>query len=561
VESEVWKRINARRIARRRVLAGGATIGAGAAGLMLVGCGDDDNAGTPTSGASPAAGSPTAAAATATPAAVKPRGELKMALVTLGDQSSDPHKQNTGNNLPIINSCFEQFSRVGPDGKLVPALGKSIEESADHTTLTIKLDPAAKFWDGTNVTAEDAVWSYQRWVATKPADTYAQQAINVIDSVTSTDASTVVVKFKAPNTLRMRWAGAFAPQGWNIASKAYYTKVGEDAFAKIPMATGPYKVTANQAQAFVELEAVENHWALKPQIAKIRMDLVAEQATRIARLQTGEAGFADGVLGPQIATLEGDSTYQVYQSEATAKATVYFHSPDVAPYNQQKFRLALGLLIDQAAIVKTLFQGRGTPAPAAHMFPIADAYDKTLFPPQAYNVDQARKLLAEAGLSAGTKVKINGYDSSSVQLIPDTIVAVANMWKKEKIDTEIVQTEAGAYFAKYRAKTVGDIAVLGSGAGTDSEAALLTFYATPAAYGAPVPQDLQDSIKALSGEFDQAKHTQKAQAIYKRIIDEGWSVTFPYSNSVWASRKDKLKSWQTLPGNAYPGTFYTMVPA
>jgi peptide/nickel transport system substrate-binding protein len=182
--------------------------------MMLVGCGDDDNGGTSATATSPAAGSPSAApSAPGTPVAVKPRGELKMALVTLGDQSSDPHKQNAGNNLPIINSCFEQFSRVGPDGKLVPALAKSIEESADHTTLTVKLDPAAKFWDGTSVTAEDAVWSYQRWVATKPADTYAQQAINVIDSVTATDTSTVVVKFKAPNTLRMRWAGAFAPQG------------------------------------------------------------------------------------------------------------------------------------------------------------------------------------------------------------------------------------------------------------------------------------------------------------------------------------------------------------
>jgi peptide/nickel transport system substrate-binding protein len=291
------------------------------------------------------------------------------------------------------------------------------------------------------------------------------------------------------------------------------------------------------------------------------MDLVPEQATRIARIQTGEAGFADGVLGPQLASLAGDSKLQLYESAATAKATVYFHSPDVAPYNEVRFRKALALLIDQESIVKTLFQGRGLPAPSAHMFPLYDIYDEKLFPAQAFNPEQARQLLTQAGLAGGVKVKMSGYDSSSVQLIPDTMVAVANMWRKEKIDVEIEKVEAGAYFEKYRSKTVGDLAVLGSGSGTNGEASLNTFYANPAGYGAPVPQDLQDAIKALGQEFDEQKHRQKAQDLYKRIIDEQWSVTFPYSNSIWVARKDKIKDWKVLPGNAYPATFYTMVPA
>ncbi|OAI38607.1 hypothetical protein AYO38_09290 [bacterium SCGC AG-212-C10] len=561
MESEVWRKINSRSLKRRKVLAGGLVLGAGAASSMLVGCGDDDD---DTSGSTAPAGGGTTPGATSAPtvaAPAKPTGELKMALVTLGDQSSDPHKQNAGNNLPIISSCFEQFSRVAPDGKLVPALASSIEESADHTTLTIKLRPDAKFWDGTPVTSDDAIFSYQRWVGTKPPDTYANSAIGVIDSVTAPDKDTVVVKFKAPNTLRMRWAGVFAPQGWNIASRAYYDKVGEDTFKKIPMATGPYKVTANEAQAFVTLEANEQHYELKPGFAKIRMDIVPEQSTRIARLQTGEAGFADGVLGPQLTTLEGDSKLQVFESAATAKATVYFHSPADSPYSDIRFRKALAMLIDQEAIIKALFQGHGTAAPSAHMFPNADIWDKNMFPAQKYDVEGARKLLAEAGLGNGVKIKINGYDSSSVQLIPATIVAVTNLWKKEKIEAEIVQTEAGAYFEKYRAKTVGDLAVLGSGSGTNGEATLNTYYATPAAYGAPIPQAIQDSIKALAGEFDEKTHTQKAQAIYKQIIDEQWSISFPYSNSIWAARKDKVKAWQVIPGNAYPATFHTMIPA
>jgi peptide/nickel transport system substrate-binding protein len=436
----------------------------------------------------------------------------------------------------------------------------SEEESPDHTTLTFKIDPAARFWDGSKVTAEDVVWSYERWISQKPPDSGANNAILLLDSVKAPDSSTVVVKFKAPNTLRLR-GGVHAPRGWNIASRAYYEKVGEESFRKIPMATGPYRILANEPQAYVELEAIENHWALSPQIKKIRMELVAEQATRIARLQTGEAAFADGVLGPQLPMLEADNNLQVYESKASAKATIYFHSPDVAPYSDQRFRKALGLLIDQPTIIKTLFQGHGTPSPSAHMFPSLDIWDEKLFPAQAFNPEEARKLLAEAGYGNGAKVKLNFYDSSSAPLIPDTSLAIANMWRKEKIEVELQQTEAGAYFEKYRSKTIGDIAVLGSGSGTAGEGYLITFYASPAAYGAPVPQDMQDAIRALSQEFDEAKHTEKTRAIFKRIIDEAWSITMPWGNSIWVARKDKIKDWKVFPANGYPASFYTMVPA
>jgi len=186
MDSEVWRRYQRRRVSRRGVIGGGAALGASA---LLAACGGSNNnaasnnsgksatTAAATSGSTAAAGAATRAATAAGAAttvaataavAAKPRGELKMALVTLGDQSSDPHKQNAGNNLPIINSCFEQFSRVALDGKLVPALAAKIEEAPDHTQLTFTLRPDAKFWDGTPVTAEDAVWSFQRWTSQKP---------------------------------------------------------------------------------------------------------------------------------------------------------------------------------------------------------------------------------------------------------------------------------------------------------------------------------------------------------------------------------------------------------
>lgn len=569
MESEVWRRINARRLGRRRVLTGGAGLGTGLAGVALVGCGNDDDDGNGSgnggngngngNGGSPST-SPTASQAGGNGGGSGPSGEIRMALVTLGDQSSDPHVQNAGNNLPIIDSCFEQFERIGPDGQYMPALGTSIEESPDYLEMSIKLRPDAKFWDGSAVTTEDVIWSFERWVAQEPPDSSAVTGDDVIESVTAPDEETILVRFTAPSTLRMRWSG-IAPRGWNIASRAYYDSVGEDEFRQVPMATGPYRLVSNVAQSHVELEAFADHYELVPGIARIRMELVPEQSTRVARLQTGEAAFADGLLGPALQTLESDDALEVYESEATAKCTIYFHSPDEAPYNDARFRKALGFLIDQQAIVDSLLQGHGMPAPNPHIFTITDAYDPAVIPAQPHDPEQARALLDEAGYGDGVQIKIWSYDSSSVQAIPDSIVAVRSMWAEAGVEAEIEQVEAGAYFERYRAKSLGDVAVLGSGAGRFADATLNTFYGQPEAYGTLVPDDLRQDILDLAHEFDEEAQIQQAQQIYLRIIDEAWSITLPYTNSVWGVRKDQIADWQVMPGNAYPATFYTMVPA
>jgi peptide/nickel transport system substrate-binding protein len=576
VKDDLWQRLTGSRVGRRKLIGRGAAAGAGLAGLALVGCGDDDDdddatatetaesTGTTVITTTATSEETTTATGTATAAptsgAVAPTGEVNMALVTLGDQSSDPHVQNAGNNLPIINSCFEQFSRIDLDGSLIPALAESFEESEDHLTFTATIRSNATFWDGTPVTAEDAAWSYERWTTMETPDTYAAQAVTLIEKVEAPDSQTVLVTMKAPSTLRMRWAGAFAPQGWNIASRAYYETVGDDEFRAHPMATGPFKLIENETQAFVDLEAYPDHYEIVPQVAKIHMELVPEQTTRVARIQTGEADFIDGILGPTLPELESEDGVQLYESEATAKATIYFHSPDVTPYSDQRFRQALGMLIDQQAIIDSLFQGKGSVAPQAHIFPNTIGYDPAIIPPQEHDPEAAAALLEEAGLT-GASIKVWSYDSSSAPKIPDSVIAAQNMWADGGIQAEIEQVEAGAYFERYRAKDLGHVPVLGSGSNTSLEALLRTFYLNSAAYGTLTPQDLSDDIVALGSEFDEEAHTQKALDIFARIVEESWSITFPYGNSVWAVRTDAVSAWTPLPGNAYPGTFYTMVPA
>src|SRR5262249_11005576 len=147
-----WERWWSRKATRRRILGSSAAGAAGLAAFGIAGCGDDDSGSTPTKASSGSSASPAASAAsgatTAPNAGTKkaPQGDLKIALVTMGDQSADPMVQTGGGNAAMILSCFEQFSRWSKDGVLVPALASKMEEPPDHSKLIFTMRDGATFW-------------------------------------------------------------------------------------------------------------------------------------------------------------------------------------------------------------------------------------------------------------------------------------------------------------------------------------------------------------------------------------------------------------------------------
>ena len=532
---------------RRRFLAGSAALSASTA-LATVGCGGDDDAADVPAQATPADSTPTV-----TPA---PTGSLTLALVTLADQSTDPHVTRAANLAPIVTSCFEQFSRWDANGNLVPALASRMEETPDHAQLMFTLRDGATFWDGSAVTAEDAKWSFERYISVKPGDTYQQTVANQVESVTATDARTVVVKMKQPSTLRLSF-GIINPRGWNIASRAQYERVGEDAFRKAPLGTGPFRLVESETGQFVKLEAYAGHYERAPHVQSIRLNVVPEQATRLAQLRTGEADFIDGIAGPARQQISGDAGIRVFESPAAALTTLYFQEPDVAPYNDVRVRRALQLAVDQEALAKTLLGGAGRRSPAAHIFPVTKGYDAKLFGDQPSDPAKARALVSEAG-ATGAKVKVWGYDSSSAPQIPAMLQAVAGMWRAAGLDVEVEVLEAGAYLQRYAAHQLGGITALASGAWFDGESLLRTDYLNGQPYSPPTTDAISRAITALGQEFDEAKRIAGIQAVYRSIIDEAWSVTLPWADAAWAVRKDRVAEWTPSQAWAYPHAFETL---
>src|SRR4051794_7435305 len=216
------RRFAGRGVSRRRFMGGAAAAGVGAAALGLVGCGDDDDTTSPTAAATSAAtsGSGTAAATTGSSPTASAAQPIK------GGKARFTSANNTWDTFDIERSTFSttaayivaltnqgivQYDSF-KDAKLGPAFAQSWEQpSGDLTQITFKLRDNL-FWqnkapvNGRAATAQDmAKFILRERDATLKDGTvdkstfYRSAQYALVDSVTTPDEKTMVIKFKSPN--------------------------------------------------------------------------------------------------------------------------------------------------------------------------------------------------------------------------------------------------------------------------------------------------------------------------------------------------------------------------
>jgi peptide/nickel transport system substrate-binding protein len=560
-ESKYWERFNRQRMNRRGMLRASGVTAAGVGAAALVGCGDDDDG-----GATPAASQPAGSTSAATQAAAtKPTGEIKVSVATLMEQSTSPFFQTGGGSYIIYSQAFEGFYNTGMNGVPEPRLATGME-FIDNQSIRFKLRPGIVFSDGTPVTAADIKWSYEAYTTNDPLAGQAAGLKAAVTKVETPDDTTVVVTFNKPVPFAMEEFGVLgASRGWPIASRAYFDRVGVDAFKSAPMTTGAWHITKNQVGQFVEMEANENHYMknMIPRVKTQRINLVPEQQTRLAQIKTGEADIIEGIIGPAAESLKNESSIKIVDTKNTAQLTVRFQdlweTPLKGPQADPRFREALVLSVDQEAVAKSLLK-LGSPSPNVLIFPNSTGFDANIFKARPRDLNRAKQLMKEGGYE-GTKMRLGAYKSSSYPLIPDVMQAYAGFWKEIGLDAAIEEKESGTYFTEFQKKTPRGLGAISFPNFSSGAILLVTYYKAGRQYSTMdnIPE-IQAVITELEKEFDTAKQNALITKGMKIAYDQFLYVPCPYVDSLWALGK-KVKSWDRIPGIPYTNSLNTVTLA
>jgi peptide/nickel transport system substrate-binding protein len=291
----------------------------------------------------------------------------------------------------VLQAVYETLLETGEDGTLQPALAESYEVAADYLSVTFHLRTGVTFHDGSPLTADDVIYSFDEYL--KPESTNGKTLQTYVVNVEKTDDYTIVVYCKSAYPFILNTLAEIY-----IIPKAYVEEQGVDNFNARPIGTGAYRIAALSQDVSVTLKAVPNHWRDDPEYKTVTVLNVPDASTQLAMLKTGEADIIQ-ISTDQIADVEATPGLTIKNLEKTTMTGLFVQGAweDRGEATQNvNIRKAMDMAINRPEIVKDFFNGYAIPEKYWKVSPIGENWDDT-WEATAYDPDKAKALLQEAG--------------------------------------------------------------------------------------------------------------------------------------------------------------------
>ena len=203
----------------------------------------------------------------------------------------------------IVSTAYEMYQLMYPtltspsaaDFSPVPDLAESWQESEDQTTWTYKIREGLKWSDGQPLTAQDAVYSFNRILEGDYEQTNFGGYVANITKAEAPDDTTLVLTVKEPTPLMENLAVYILPQHiWEgIGEKKVRSYENEPSPGEPIVGAGPYVLTAREKGQFIQFEANPNYYAGEPAVKNLTFRIYKNADAVAQALRKGEIDFAD----------------------------------------------------------------------------------------------------------------------------------------------------------------------------------------------------------------------------------------------------------------------------
>ncbi len=467
--------------------------------------------------------------------------------------SLDPHYHQLSPNNAVADMIFDKLVNTDAQARLIPGLATEWR-AVEPGLWEFKLRPGVRFHNGSEFTAEDVAFTFQRVpnVPNSPSSfaiyTRPIRGVEIVDS----------------HTIRLRTDGPYPlmPMGLSnvrILDRETHQNATTEDFnsGKAAIGTGPWRVVSHRNGDRIEFERNDTYWGERPAFQRVDYRMITNDAARTAALLAGDVEFIDQVPTSDLAKLRRDQ--RVALSETTGLRIIYIGldhlrtdaSPFITdndgkpiprnPLKDLRVRRALSLAIDRQAIVSRVMEGAATPA--GQFLPEGIYSHVPSLPAPRPDPEAAKKLLAEAGFPNGFRIQLN---SPNDRYINDARIAqaVGQMWTRIGVRTA-VEAQPWTTFVGRAGKQEFSAFLIGWGSNPEGSHPLRNLVATydrEKGWGASnrgrySNPELDRMIEAALKEMDDAKREKLLQDAQRLAMEDVAIIPLHIQTNIWAMRR------------------------
>jgi microcin C transport system substrate-binding protein len=318
---------------------------------------------------------------------------------------------NTTVNYEIFPMVYETLLGLNPTTlEWIPSLASHWQISPDKLTYRFRLNPNARFSDGTPVTAEDVVASWSFYTDKTLQDLYFYTQFNKLEKPVAESKYIVRIKAKELGWRNFEIAAGiliFPAHILKTLDGAAYLK---DYNFKLLPGTGPYIVNESGIQKgkSITITRRKDYWAenYRANIGtnnfdRIEITVVRDENLAFEMFKKGDLDYFEFARAKTWVEDTNTDSFQrglllkkkVFNSYPASVATFAFNTRR-APWDDIRVRTAMALLLNRQLLIQKLFYNEYIPTNSYYP---GTAYENPNNPKNLYNPEQASKLLAEAG--------------------------------------------------------------------------------------------------------------------------------------------------------------------
>lgn len=450
----------------------------------------------------------------------------------------DPYLSAAADTEAVMNNVFEGLMRFDEKGEILPQLATDYSVSEDGLTYTFDIRTNVSFHNGEPMTVEDVLYSYQKLAGLNGSEALSSK-FNTVTGIDKVDEDTLSFTLSSPTaSFLSTLIEPVVPTDYTMQTSS-------------PVGTGPFAFTSYTPGEKIVLDRNENYYdeTRMPSIDQIEFRIMTDENSILMGLKSGDLDIAQ-VLSMSVPAVEKDFTINSFPQNMVQ---IFALNLDVKPFDDIRVRHAINYAVDKDLIINGVVGGYGSKLYTNASPVMAYWYnDLSQNEPYPYNIEEAKRLLAEAGYANGfeTTIKV----PSNYQTHIDTAQVLSDMLSKVGITLNIELIEWGQWLETVYTGGNYETTIIGLAGKLDPHEIFVRYESSyPKNFYHFKNKDYDELIATALRETDPVKRASLYKEAQQFLADEAVAVYIMDPHFIVAS-KPNLKGYTPYPAPYFDAT-------